>query len=371
MIRETSFHKNNLDCLRLLLALAVVLFHIGVLTRVAAFHAFTIYTSGTVAVRCFFVISGMLIYRSYAKSLSLASYLGKRARRIYPAYIAVVVLASVALFPLSTLPASLYFRLGLWKYLAANVVFMNHLAPSLPGVFTLNGTSGVNGALWTLKVEVLFYLLVPAISYLCDRLGTKEVLGAIAGLSCLWKYSFEYLSILHGSHGIYADLGKQLPGQLIYFVAGILLFLYFDQLTDHFPAILCSSACLFLCDHFFCGGILDVLWISGMVFVVGFWKYLGDFSKYGDLSYGTYIVHYPIVQAMISLGLAKQSPAMFLLVTLSCVGLAAFLMWHLVEKGFLTTSSHYREGSMKLPVVAAGFGLGIQARVKRPTAMRT
>jgi peptidoglycan/LPS O-acetylase OafA/YrhL len=93
--------------------------------------------------------------------------------------------------------------------------------------------------------------------------------------------------------------------------------------------------------------ILDVLWISGLVFVLGFWKYLGNSSKFGDLSYGTYIVHYPIIQSLISLGVAKQNPVVFLMIVLSCVGFGAFLMWHLVEKRFLRKSSHYREFSMK------------------------
>jgi peptidoglycan/LPS O-acetylase OafA/YrhL len=358
MMQEPSFRKNNLDCLRVLLALTVVVFHIGVLAQTAAYHPLAIYARGAIAVKAFFVISGMLIYRSYATSSSLTSYCKKRARRIYPAYAVVVGLVPFILLPLSTLPASLYFRSGFWKYLCANLVFLNHAAPSLPGVFTVNPTPGVNGALWTLKVEVLFYLIVPGISYLCGRLGTKPVLGAIAVFSLAWKYWFVYLGHLHGSPGMYADIEKQLPGQLIYFVAGILLYLYFEWLARHYLAILCVSLCLLVVDSFFCRGMLDVLWISGMVFLFGFWRYLGNFSKYGDLSYGIYIVHYPIVQALISLGLAKQSPAVFVLLVLTSVGVAAFLLWHVVEKRFLTRSSHYREESTNLGRGAVAYVLG-------------
>jgi peptidoglycan/LPS O-acetylase OafA/YrhL len=342
--RKVEFSRNNLDFLRLLFALIVVFYHIAILTHLNAFSSFGKYLSGDYAVKSFFVISGMLIYRSYSKSSSLASYLAKRVRRIYPAYFTIVALAAVVLFPLSTLPASRYFGPGFWKYIAANLVFLSP-SGSLPGVFTSNSLPAVNGALWTLKIEVLFYLFVPVIAYLCDRIGPKKALGTLFCLSCLWKYGFGLLSSQSAS-SLYRELGRQLPGQLIYFIAGIVALLYFDKLKLHFPAILGISSCLFLADHFFFRGILDVLWVSGIVFVFGFWRYLGNFSKYGDFSYGTYIVHFPLIQTMISLGLAKQSSVIFVLVTVSCIAAGAFLMWHLVEKRFLARSSHYRQISM-------------------------
>ena len=85
-----------------------------------------------------------------------------------------------------------------------------------------------------------------------------------------------------------------------------------------------------------------------MVFVFGFWRYFGNFAKFGDFSYGVYIVHFPIVQTMISFGLATNlNPVLFVFLDLFFVALASVLMWHLVEKRFLAGSSHYRQGSPK------------------------
>ncbi|HEY1901109.1 MAG TPA: acyltransferase [Terracidiphilus sp.] len=345
MENKANLSRNNLDLLRLVFSSIVVFYHIPILTRNSSLSATHLHLSGQYAVESFFVISGMLIYRSYTKSSSLKSYFEKRFRRIYPAYFTVVVISAVALYFLSTLPAAQYFGSGFWSYLSLNLLFLKP-SGALPGVFTSNYMRAVNGVLWTLRVEVLFYLSVPVIALLSRRLGTKAVLGVLFCLSILWKYVFQWLSVTHSSNHIYADLQQELPGQLIYFIAGIILLLYFDQLRHHFPAILCVSCCLFLADHFFFKGILDVLWVSGIVFVFGFWRYLGNFSKYGDFSYGTYIVHFPIIQAMTSLGLAKQKPIVFLLVTLSCILVVVFLLWHLVEKRFLAKSSHYRQVSM-------------------------
>ena len=359
MRRTTDFNRNNLDCLRLILASIVVLFHVSALTNLPAFSALGRYMSPHFAVRSFFVISGFLIYRSYCRSSSLASYLEKRARRIYPAYFTVITLAAFALFPLSSLPLSRYFGYGFWKYLGANLLFLNFLAPSLPGVFTLNSTSAVNGALWTLKIEVAFYLFIPVFHYLCGRFGTKKTMVMIFCLSSAWKYGFEWLASIHASRNvaaidtsrsIYSQLAVQFPAQLVYFSAGVLLFLYFDQLKFHFGRISCITACLLLVDHFFLGDALDVLWISGFVFVFGFWRHCGNFAKYGDFSYGVYIVHWPILQTLIVFRVASLNPAIFLLVSLSLIGLTAFLMWHLVENRFLKSSSHYRQVVLKAPV---------------------
>ena len=354
---SADFSKNNLDCLRLILASTVALFHVNALSGIPAFSAFGRYLSPHFAVRSFFVISGLLIYRSYTRSSSLRSYLEKRVRRIYPAYFAVIVFAVIALWPLSTLPLSQYFGIGFWKYLGANLIFLNFLAPSLPGVFTSNPASPVDGALWTLKIEVAFYLFVPVMHYLCTRFGTRKIIGAIFCLSCLWKYGFIWLDSIYrtpgiytldSTRGIYDQLSAQFPAQLMFFSAGILLWLYFDTLKLHFRSILCITACLYLIDHWFKGEVLDVIWISGVVFVFGFWRFLGNFAKYGDFSYGVYIVHWPVLQIMVVFGLASLNPAVFLLLSFFLIGVAALLMWHLVEKRFLASSSHYRGVSLKV-----------------------
>lgn len=350
MSGKTTFNRNNFDCLRLILASTVALFHIHALTNIAAFAFFDAYLNPHFAVRGFFVISGMLIYRSYTRSSSVKSYFEKRVRRIYPAYFTVVALAGLAFCTFSTLSPLKYFGFGFWKYLVANLAFLNFIAPDAPGVFGNHINTAVNGALWTLKIEVAFYLFVPVIYYLCRRFGTKKAMITIFSLSCLWKYGFAALDsiyrarqvvALQDSRTIFAKLEVQFPAQLAYFCAGILLLLYFDKLKEHFFAISCITAALYLTDHFFTGETLDIFWISGLVFVFGFWRYFGNFSKYGDFSYGVYIVHWPILQVLIELGIAKLNPIAFLAIGLSSIALTAFLLWHLVEKRFLATSSHY------------------------------
>lgn len=349
MKSTSEFNRNNLDWLRLIFALIVTLDHGHGLTNVSAFPNFSQLIPGHFAVKPFFVISGLLVYRSYINSSSIASYFEKRLRRIYPAYFAIVVLAAISLWPLSTLPFSQYFGVGFWKYIGANLLFLNFLAPTLPGVFTSNINTAVNGSLWTLKTGVAFYLSVPVIHYVSGRLGTRKTMAAIFCFSCLWKYGFAWLAYTHSARAmfaleprnLYSQLEAQFPGQLLYFIAGILLFLYFDELKLHFRMISSITVGLFLVDYFFMGGYLDVFWISGLVFVFGFWCYFGNSIKFGDLSYGVYLVHWPILQVMVAIGLTSLNPAIFVMASLLLTFVVSLLMWNLVEKRFLTGSSHF------------------------------
>jgi len=55
---------------------------------------FSRYLSSEFAVKAFFAVSGYLIFRSYEASSFSADYFEKRARRIYPAYAAVVLICA-------------------------------------------------------------------------------------------------------------------------------------------------------------------------------------------------------------------------------------------------------------------------------------
>ena len=70
-----------------------------------------------------------------------------------------------------------------------------------------------------------------------------------------------------------------------------------------------------------------------MTFCLG--PYLGPWGKYGDFSYGLYLYHYPIIQCLIAVGYAHDSPWLFLATALALALAAAVLSWHLLEKHFL------------------------------------
>ena len=171
MVKHDIPQPNNFNIIRLLLAVLVFLSHFFSL---AGQHNGVMIIDAPDMVRGFFVISGFLIYSSYCRSNTLKSYFIKRARRILPSYIFVVLLCAFGLVFVSTLPASEYFGTDWLKYLFANLTFANFAHPTLPGVFADNYHTAVNGSLWSIKVEIMVYLALPLLVYMCKKLKANH-----------------------------------------------------------------------------------------------------------------------------------------------------------------------------------------------------
>lgn len=340
--------ENNFDLLRLLFAGGVFLWHAYELARVPLLAplAGILVQAADWGVKGFFVISGYLVVMSYGKSAGWRDYAGKRVRRIYPAY-ATVVLASAALGAFfSSLPPGEYFSTGVLRYLAANLAFLNFLAPTLPGVFAGQPFAEVNGALWTLKIEVMFYALVPLLAWLFARAGHARTLAVLYVLSVAYGVAMGALHERSGG-GAWLQLQRQLPGQLTYFLVGAAMYLYRDALAPRLgmlavcgagllllAAAVGSPAATALCEPLGLGALV-VYAATGV-------RHLGNAARYGDLSYGLYIIHFPVLQAAVALGWFAAAPGAALAGCVLLILLLSAASWHLVERRFLSRASWYR-----------------------------
>ncbi|HET9699841.1 MAG TPA: acyltransferase, partial [Burkholderiales bacterium] len=209
---------NNFDLVRFVLAAIVFLFHAGGLSGRPELEPLSRWLSAEFAVQAFFTVSGYLIFMSYERSGTLGQYFERRVRRIYPAYAFVVLAGAAGGLALTRLaPADYLASPELWRYVGWNLLFLNFLQPTLPGVFEANPLAVVNGALWTLKVEVMFYLSVPLLVWLFRRLPRAACIAALYLLSVAYTL---ILRELVQAPGVLERLQFQLPGQLTYFLAG-------------------------------------------------------------------------------------------------------------------------------------------------------
>ncbi|MDR1730072.1 MAG: acyltransferase [Prevotellaceae bacterium] len=324
---------NNFDFLRLLLAFSVMCNHYSGLTG----QNWYLPISSAMAVHGFFVISGFLIMRSFYRSHSLKDYFQKRARRIMPAYILVVLLCAFGLVFLSDLLAGQYFSSPVFfKYLAANLSFLNFIQPSLPGVFTENPEmTAVNGSLWTIKIELLLYLSVPFIAWLLRRWDKRIVLGGIYLFSIIFNRSMDYLYLTTGNE-IYEMLARQVFFQLSFFISGAFLLFYFKIFFKYRFALflIALPAVLFRSNDFVF--FLYPMALGIVIFTIAFsLPFLNKAGKYGDISYGIYLFHFPVIQLFISLNLFNNNNFIAFLPVVFSTLLLAWLSWHLVEKRFL------------------------------------
>lgn len=335
-------HGNNFDLLRFAFAFIVFLVHAHVLSGRSELSGLSRWLFSEFAVQSFFVVSGFLVFMSFENSRSVGDYFSKRVRRIYPAYFTVVVGVALGGVLLSQLRANEYFSTGWVRYVAANLAFLNFLAPDLPGVFQKNTFTAVNGALWTLKIEVMFYVSVPLIAAIGTPSRRWWVLLLLYALSVIYLAAMERLA-QQTARELYLLLGRQLPGQLSFFIAGAAGYYFLDAAKRHLW-VLAPVALLVLLTPLPRPVALALepaaLGLAVVYLALGV-RYLGNFGRYGDLSYGIYILHFPIVQILVSRGWFDASPYGALLLAALLVVSGAFVSWHLIEKPFLRKSSHY------------------------------
>lgn len=323
-----SITKNNFDFIRVLLAFIVFVGHLGALSDSNQL-TFLTHSPVEVAVFSFFIVSGFLIARSYERSSSLKSYVKKRISRIVPAYLLVVLLCTVLLSLVSTLPLSDYFgNVQVYKYFFWNSIFMNFMAPSLPGVF---GNEAVNGALWTLKIEMCFYFVVPLIFLLFGKNNKYRNISLII----LYFLSLVFLNYFEMAGKI--SISKQLPGSLCYFIGGMLGYFYFDQFIKYKNTLFIIAIITVWIDLILHIKLFSPIMISIIVLYIAYsFKFLNNFGKYGDFTYGIYIFHFPIIRVFATLGLfANYNPFFMSFLCMLVVIGVGIASWHLYEKKFL------------------------------------
>jgi peptidoglycan/LPS O-acetylase OafA/YrhL len=339
----SSLRQNNFDLLRFGLAFTVFLVHAYTLSAAPGLALLAQLLSSEIAVKSFFVVSGFLIFKSFEESSSTRSYFGKRLRRIYPAYCSVILGCAVLGVFFSSQPWQAYFGIGFVKYVVANLAFLNFLAPDLPGLFGQNTLTAVNGALWTLKIEVMFYLLVPPMVLAMRRFGYLRVLLAQYLLSVAYVALVGLVAQKAGSAGLLLAAQRQLPGQLAYFVAGALGYYYLPLFTTQGWRLAALALLAIALQAWLPWALLEPLALATLVvFAACVAPYLGNFGKYGDFSYGLYILHFPLLQTLVLLGWFKGGAVSTLFVAVALLLILAVVLWKLVEQPWLQRSSHYR-----------------------------
>ena len=120
------------------------------------------------AVDMFFVVSGYLIFASFDKRPAIGDFYIRRVFRIYPLYMAVVLQG----WRWRRWRAALSWNMGeLLRYLGLNLIMANFLAHDIGGLLSGLPNPGINPSLWTLKIEMGFYLMMPLLWYLIQRFG--------------------------------------------------------------------------------------------------------------------------------------------------------------------------------------------------------
>lgn len=345
----TSNSNNRFDALRLAFASFVFVYHIIALAALDVGGGAESIASrfADIGVKGFFVISGALVFGSFQRSNSLSVYFSKRIRRLVPAYMVIISLPTIAAIffhLISGFSASGFSAVA--AYFGANIIFLNFLSPELPGFFDNNRFSAVNGALWTIKIEVMFYAILPIIGVIIARLKKNHTLAFLLLLYVggeVWRIAFASLADQEGV-SLFTQMARQLPGQMAYFASGIALWMMRDEFKPHIERIGIFGAALVALSL---APYLDILRPAGIAALIAFAAWSPgpklNVTRWGDLSYGVYITHFPIIQALVVLGAFEASPYLGAVLAIIFVFLSSLAMWRWVERPWLCKDSHYRQ----------------------------
>lgn len=321
-------HKNNLDFIRLASALFVVLGHSYALVGQAPPVIFGMAIS-TLGVAFFFSISGYLVTESWLRDPNPVRFLRKRALRIMPALIVVVLFTAFIIGPLyTTVDLSEYFRSDLLRRYLLNAVL--YVSYALPGVFLDNiYPQAVNGSLWSLPIEATCYIIVLALGIF--RLPNRLVFGILGVLGVLSAYLF---MVYKPGPIVFAGMeAGQFAHIAVFFAVGSAIRAFEVKFSATIAAAM--LAILVLVEVLY-GRIYEpILWlmIPYMILAFGFRStpLISDAGSRGDFSYGIYLYSFPLQQAILQTSATTNPISVFLtsaLLSLAC----AFFSWHYVER---------------------------------------
>jgi peptidoglycan/LPS O-acetylase OafA/YrhL len=329
---------NNFDIIRTLLAIIVVFYHLYALSLISHIAWFSSVFNADFAVKGFFAISGYLVLGSFISSKNNGEFFEKRYRRIYPAYFSAILLCLFIGLCTTSHLGDFISSPHVLKYIFANLSFLNSLQPSLPGVFESNPMRAMDGALWTIKVEICLYLCIPFIYFLFRQFNEYAVALLLIFLSLLWLYFFK--EVYKGIHGI--EMAKQAPGQLSYFVIGAFLYVnnrIYKALKFY---VLAFAAFYFLARNYPFQFIIEPFFYSTLVIYLSTQAVKNlNFGRVGDLSYGIYLYHFPIIQLLIWGNVFNENIYLGVAMTFVIVISLSLMSWHFIEKRFLKRNSNY------------------------------
>ena len=356
-------YRAEIDGLRALAVIPVVLFHTGV----------EIFSGGFVGVDVFFVISGYLITTLLIedienKKFSIINFYERRARRILPAFFFMVFSCLIIGWFILT---PYFYRDLLQTSFAISIFSSNVLLYIKSGYFDSFSQLKPFLHTWSLAVEEQYYILFPILLIMFWKLGKNatlfflSVLFIISLLLSEWLLNYDskanfYLlpsrawELLAGSIAAFITQKKGVKKNNILALIGLSAIFFsiylFDEKTPS-PSFYTLIPVL--------GVVLLILFGNRETLVA---RFLGTkpLVWIGLLSYSIYLWHQPLLSFLRHSVLGKPSNFQYLCANILII-LVSYLSWRYVEHPFRNKGKFNRKfifiGSITVIFIAGSLGL--------------
>jgi peptidoglycan/LPS O-acetylase OafA/YrhL len=330
--------ENNFDLLRLFAALQVFIghgiHHLGIRDEYSLWEFLSFFPG----VLMFFTISGFLIFSSFQRNLDLKKYFFNRFIRIYPALWMCFCITVFLLMFFGVIGFSDFLNPQLLKWIIAQITFFQFWTPDLLRPW---GVGTPNGSLWTIPVELQFYVALPIIILIFRKMNLMAKFLLLIVFSAV--FNFLVTIFFKGQETTFSKLlGVSIFPYLYCFLTGSVICLFWDKIKFLFEGkalfwfsifgVFCflsgKSPEYFPQDAFeLAGNFL----LSGLTISLAFTSpAAGSFLNRNDISYGIYIYHMPVINTFIALGITGSVTHLFLAILFAIV--LSSLSWFFIER---------------------------------------
>lgn len=342
-------HQNNFDLIRLLAALQVTVGHgLYWLKIVPVDHwIFVTLIRPFPGVAIFFVVSGFLVTRSYiGGSGRLLPFFCRRALRIYPALwlqfvFVFVLMATTAGFEISALADGRFYKWIFFAFILGSDFYANALTMYSPFQWSGLYKSYPADVLWTIPVELGFYVLTPIV--FSQPVARRKLTGLFVFLLFVVSVLVDFLAgPLLRNYGHLNSTGMLASSPAPYFwifLCGAAVALYWEKVRHMFEGQVIWWSAFYLIgaafDHYITGNIdlrfryPEILTIPRTILLAGVvisfaysWKGLSNWMRGVDLSYGLYLLHLPVIYTFYYCGVTEDLSILFISLAIA-IGLAA------------------------------------------------
>jgi len=281
-------------------------------------------------VPAFFFVSGFLIYASYLNAPG-RRYFENRFLRLIPGLIVVTMAGALVVLVAHG-----------WTDLFDNIItyviwFLAQITLGQaynPGLFRDVGVGVINGSLWTLTTEILFYISVPIIVWMERRFRFTVIVLLVLSFIIYAIGPLVFTAAIYRQKTFYNIIGLTPLAWGWMFAAGILAVKHFARLQHCLPYMPWLIIPMILMIFFGNGSLfgssgnnLGLIYFLCYIGMVLWFAFVAPFVRlHFDLSYGAYIWHMPAINILLVLG--EQSALLSVILTY----LFAMLSWFLVEK---------------------------------------
>ena len=343
MIYQKVIDRNNhLNFFRLLFALQVVYMHSTEWLKIPLLWGGHVdkFLRLFPGVPLFFLVSGFLITDSYLNSRNLKEYFIKRALSI-----------NILVLELAMYVGKNFNGISLFRYVEYFILYVITACLDLADIiigapYNFDGffSSYPSGVLWTLSVELSFYIILPFI--LCVK---KAI---IRNLLLIFLFFVSMIIPAIADENFYSDsifnslLGLMCLPYLWIFIIGVVMRLYWLKIKKYlkdyglfyfiFYLIFCFIVIKFgngLGDYkrgLQISTVFQIFLLALAMFSMAFSYTNFKIDRNTDLSYSVYLYHMLVVQILISLGF---SGSLWLYIIVVAVTFAiACVSWNFIEK---------------------------------------